>query len=382
MPATLVARRRLHALGFVLVLLAAIAISLSARIAPAKAAHAHFVGPAPTLATRHSNVNPFGQRLFGVAAGGALQNEAPATLSHDLADDRAAGSRWIRFDINWAQVQAAGPDSYDWTNIDRVVKGAEARGMSVLGTIVYTPSWARPAGTPADWGPKAAPYARFAAAAAQHLAAENVHALEIWNEPNSMGAWAPRPSAAGYTAILKAADTAIKRVAPHDTVITGGTSPASTTGGNIAPVQFLRGIYAHGGQGSFDAVGAHPYCWPDYPGATDDWSAWYQMYGTKTSMRSVMKSHGDGAKTIWATEFGAPTEGPRGTHVSDATQAKMVQSAYTLFASYRWAGPLFLYQGRDASSSTSSYYDSFGFINHNFTPKPAFHAYQRISAAL
>ncbi len=71
------------------------------------------------------------------------------------------------------------------------------------------------------------------------------------------------------------------------------------------------------------------------------------MYGTNPSLRSVMIDNGDAAKQIWATEFGAPTDGPAGSHVSEDTQAKMLSRAYSVWSKYDWAGPLFAYQGRD-----------------------------------
>jgi hypothetical protein len=106
------------------------------------------------------------------------------------------------------------------------------------------------------------------------------------------------------------------------------------------------------------------------------------MYGTKRSLRSLMISHGDGAKKIWATEFGAPTNGPTGTYVSKATQAKMVTRAYRLFASYRWAGPLFFYSSRDMGSSTQTQENFFGFLTQGFARKPSFTAYRRVSLSV
>ena len=106
-----------------------------------------------------SAANSFGSQMFGFSPGGAIQNEDATTLGRDLDVLQTAGSRWLRIDINWAQIQAGGPSSYNWTNIDRVVQGARSRGMNVLGVIVYTPSWARPAGTSATYGPDPATYA-------------------------------------------------------------------------------------------------------------------------------------------------------------------------------------------------------------------------------
>jgi hypothetical protein len=326
--------------------------------------------------------NTFGSSIFGIAAGGGLQGETRATLVRDVTEDRSAGSKWLRVDVNWAQIQAAGPSTYNWTALDAVVTQARARGMKVLGGILYTPSWARPAGTPASWAPDPAAYARFAATAVAHLGRLGVRTFEIWNEPNTANFWAPRPDPAAYTALLRAAYVAIKQANPAATVLTGGTAPAPNSASTISPVSFLSAVYAHGGRGFFDAVGHHPYCWPAYPGARTAWSAWYQMYGTHPSLRSVMIAHGDRAKRIWATEFGAPTGGPAGTYVSPVAQAHMVTRAYRLFAAYKWAGPLFFYQGRDAGQTATTIENFFGFLHHNFTPKPSFTAYARAAATL
>jgi hypothetical protein len=322
--------------------------------------------------------------LFGVAAGGALQSENSATLTADLNLDQSAGAKWLRVDINWAQIQNGGPTSYNWSAIDAVVTGAEARGMSVLGGILYTPYWARPSGKPATYAPDPALYARFVSAAVSHYAALGVHAYEIWNEPNSPAFWQPAPSPAAYAALLKAAYPAVKAADPSATVVTGGTAPAPSNGTSYSPVDFLQGVYANGGGGYFDAVGHHPYCSPAYPGDAKSWSAWYQMYGTSPSLRSVMVANGDADKKIWATEYGAPTGGPAGNVavVTPAVQADMLTKAYQLFASYSWAGPLFFYQGRDAGTDPNNLEDHYGFLNYDFSPKLAYSAYQAAAATL
>ena len=304
------------------------------------------------MVTDRSEAAVTGADGFGIAAGGALQNEDPATLARDLDAIRDLGSKWIRIDINWAQIQSGGPSSYNWDSIDRLVSEASARGIKVLGVIVYTPSWARPTGTDATFGPDPQKYAAFASAAVSHYSARGVHAYEVWNEPNTKAFWTPSPNINDYTRLLKAAYPAIKAADPQATVLNGGTAPAPTDGTNFQPVDFLKGIYANGGGNSFDVVSHHPYCWPASPGDAESWSAWYQMYGTNPSLRSVMSANGDGAKKIWATEFGAPTNGPSGSHVSEATQAAMMTKAYAEWRSYAWSGPMFAYQGRDLGTST------------------------------
>ncbi len=91
-------------------------------------------------------------------------------------------------------------------------------------------------------------------------------------------------------------------------------------------------------------------------------------------MRSVMQANGDGAKKIWGTEFGAPTNGPNG--VTEASQAQAITKAYALWKSYDWAGPLFTYQGRDYGTDPSNRENFFGLLRHDFSQKPAYAAYR------
>jgi polysaccharide biosynthesis protein PslG len=318
-----------------------------------------------------------GAAPVGFSVGGGFQNESSSDVRRDFDSMQTAGARWVRMDVNWAVIQAQGPSAYNWAPFDRVASDALAHGLSVLAVVEYTPAWARPAGTPAETPPtNLDDYARFAQTAAAHYAALGVHAFEIWNEPNISAFWRPKPDVARYTRMLTLASTAIRAVDPQAVIVTGGTAPAADDGTNIAPVTFLRGIYANGGKSSFAAVGHHPYCWPAQPGEPYAWSAWYVMYGTSPSLRSTMVANGDGAKKIWATEFGAPTNGPAGTFVSEDAQSRMVGTGISLFRSYDWAGPLFWYSGRDLGTSTSTRENFFGLLRYDYSQKPAFAAFK------
>jgi len=91
-------------------------------------------------------------------------------------------------------------------------------------------------------------YAAFVGALAQHFGTK-VAAYEIWNEEDSSGWWAGGPNPAAYTQLLKATYPAVKAADPSATVVLGGL-----TGNDF---EFLEGVYAAGGKGSFDAVGVH-----------------------------------------------------------------------------------------------------------------------------
>ena len=318
--------------------------------------------------------------MFGISSGGGLQYLSPAELAQNLDDYKALGAGWLRFDMAWSDIQSGGPSNYNWTRYDVVVDAANARGLQILAILSYTPAWARPAGSPDD--DKYAPsnpqdYANFAAAAVGRYAPKGVKHWEIWNEPNIIGFWKPQPDAVKYTALLKAAYTAIKQVDPSAMVITAGMSPA-TNGTNIAPITFLQTLYANGAKGFFDAVGHHPYCFPIMPSEFQSWSAWSQMSQTSPSLRSVMTDNGDQNKKIWATEFGAPTNGTT-PPITENQQAQMVTEAYNLIGTYAWAGPLFWYTYRDPGNDPSDREDWFGLVRLDYSRKPSYNAYQLAS---
>lgn len=317
---------------------------------------------------------------FGIAAGGMLQTESAALIDRDLEAVKTAGAGWLRVDVNWAQIQAAGHSAHDWAMTDAVINGARSRGLRVLAVLVYTPAWARAAHTPAAAPPAPDAFAAFATSAVDRYR-EAVTDWEVWNEPNTAAFWYPRPDAAQYARVLGAAAAAIRAVQPKATVLTGGLAPAATGDGKIAPVPFLQALYAAGGRPHFNAVAMHPYCWPAEPGAAEPWSAWWQTTGAQVSLRSVMVAQGDQHKPIWATEFGAPTGGPKGSFVSPTAQAEMITRAYRLWLAYAWAGPLFVYQGRDQGTDETSTENWFGLLSHDFTPKPAYRAYQEAATA-
>jgi hypothetical protein len=296
-----------------------------------------------------------------------------------------AGAHWIRLDINWASIQAGGPTSYNWTSFDRVISAARARNMDVLGTIAWTPGWAKPAGVTGGTPPaNLSDYANFAGVAAKHYAAMGVHAFEIWNEPNGTWGWGTKPDPARYTQMVKLAYTAIHANDPKATVLGGALSTqGSDDGTNYKPVTFLSLMYQNGVAGSFDALSTHPYTYPYYPSTTGNWSAWQMMSATSPSERSLMVQYGDGAKKIWATEYGAPTNGPAGGNfVTESQQAALVTEGYTTFGTYSWAGPMFWYAGQDYSTSTTTPENFFGLWRYDFTQKPSYAAYRKAALGL
>jgi polysaccharide biosynthesis protein PslG len=321
---------------------------------------------------------------FGLADGGNLETLSNAELARYLDEVEASGAKWLRVGLYWCVVQQRGPSSYLWAPFDNIVRQARARGINILGVLIYTPAWARPAGTSASHPPTDLnDYARYVGVAAAHFGALGVHAYEIWNEPNLSSFWSGGPDPARYTQLLKLAYPAIKRADPTATVVSAGLSPGggygTVTSTYMNPLTFLERMYANGAHRYMDAVGWHPYNFP-YGLRRAAWSAWSQMSETRPSARSIMRANGDGAKQIWPTEMGAPT-GSSSQAVSEAAQAQLVRDMYARLKTWSWAGPGFLYNFRDKGTNLADREQNFGLVRSNGARKPAYAAYRAAAAA-
>ena len=163
-------------------------------------------------------------------------------------------------------------------------------------------------------------------------------------------------------------------------VVTGGTAPSQTDQNDYSPEDFLKAIYAAGAAGSFDAVSAHPYTYPNSPADDLPLSAWGQL----DTMHATMAANGDGGKQIWVTEFGAPTNGPDevNDHVSEAQQATILSAAIAGWHAKSYAGPFFWYEYQDDGTSTDTSENFYGLVRADGSHKPAYDTWVTATAAL
>jgi len=297
-----------------------------------------------------------------------------ADVNRDLDTIQATGAKWVRLDFDWASAEPS-RGRYRWTYIDRVVERARARGLRILATPAYTPAWARPAGTSDKYAPAdPSAYAAFVKAAAERYAPLGVHHWEIWNEPNIEEFWQPLPNPGQYAAMLRASATAIRSVDPKSVIVSAGLAPAadSSDGKFVSPRTFLSKLYQAGARSSFDAVGIHPYAWPYGISAAGDWNQWYSLPKTY----DVMVANGDGAKKLWATEYGAPT-GTSSRAVTEDEQVRFVREAFDQWNTQPWAGPIFWYSLRDTGTDLADLGQNFGLMKEDFAPKPALASFRQ-----
>lgn len=283
-------------------------------------------------------------------------------LVNQLTNIRSLGVTDLRIVVPWIYIQPTSAATYDWSKMDNVINTARSMGFSMTASITMNPTWN---GTPLVGAPNPDTYATFAAAVAQRYS-NQIQAYEVWNEPNAVTFLAPT-SPTAYTAMLKAAYTAIKAVDPNATVIAGVLGAVTTVPGmSLAPQQFLAGMYAAGAEGFFDALSFHPYNYtlPFSAGAGVANSPLEQV----KALYALMAANGDGALKVWATEFGNPTS-PGG--ISQLQQAQMLRDFVTAWSKLPFAGPAFVYTANDLNSGYLLDENNFGLFTTSGIPKLA-----------
>lgn len=283
-------------------------------------------------------------------------------LVAQLSEIRSLGVTDLRIVVPWIYIQPLNSTSYNWSQMDNVINTAHAMGFSMTASITMNPSWD---GTPLVGAPNPGTYATFAAAVAQRYGSQ-ISAYEVWNEPNTIESLAPADPGA-YTAMLKAAYTAIKSVAPSATVIAGVLGAVATVPGlSLAPQQFLAGMYAAGAQGFFDALSFHPYNYtlPFSAGAGVANSPLEQVQ----ALYALMVANGDAAKQIWASEYGNATT-PGG--IDQTQQAQLLRDFVTAWSKLPFAGPAFVYTANDLNTGYLLDENNFGLFTTDGVPKLA-----------
>ena len=326
----------------------------------------------------------------GLAPGPGILWESDAELNADLDAIKNSGAKWVPIDVDWNSIQGDGPTSFRWDRgLDRAVLAARARGLNIMGMAAYAPPWARGSNCPPGEGhclpANADDYGRFVTAAAQRYGTNSSNALlrgtitnwQLWNEPNHQEFAMPKPNPDLYAAMVKSSYAGIKYADPAATVITGGTAPApnAADGTDYTPETWLRGLYARGAGGSFDAVGHHPYAFPTNPLEIHPWNAFTQTL----TLHAVMVANGDGNKKIWGTEMGGATGTDNGV-LTEAQQAQWVHDYYLgwiqMFGGF--TGPLVWMELKDSGTNVGFKWDNLGLLHHDRRPKPAYGAYQQV----
>lgn len=313
---------------------------------------------------------------IGIAEGDDFYLMSEADIERTLDAMQALGVQNVRIGIFWADIESE-EGVYKWANVDRMVDAATARGMGILGTILYTPRWAGATQPPEDteWAshPDPVKFGNFVTAVAEEYEGR-ISSYEIWNEPTTTIFWSPADPAA-YTEILKQGYAAIKAVDPSAVVIAGSAvaGPTYQDGSSLSPVDFLEGMYDAGAHGYFDAISYHPYLYtmPFSDGAHQVDQFDYPIEQLD-QMRALMVEHGDGDIKVWITEYGQPAGTVyQNVALTQEQQAAFIEDLLRTWQSVDGAGPVFVYQTRDTEADGTDPDAHFGLYDFAWNPKLA-----------
>jgi hypothetical protein len=128
----------------------------------------------------------------------------------------------------------------------------------------------------------------------------------------------------------------------------------------------------------FDGVAMHPYSGnraPDQP--NDPWG-----FVRIVDAHNALQSHGAGRKEFWITEVGWSTcpDDPDWCVSEDQQAANMERLAYLVRTQYTFVNAVFYYHFVGFERDPKDSEDFFGLVHADFTPKPGFHALQRITS--
>jgi hypothetical protein len=128
-------------------------------------------------------------------------------------------------------------------------------------------------------------------------------------------------------------------------------------------VTYLQQMYAAGAQGYFDAVAYHPYLYTKLFSTSSPYAS--APINQVQAMYALMVANGDGAKQIWATEYGQPS-----SVVSEQSQADYINNFLTTWRTLPYAGPAFIDTIRDTGTANTSS-STLGVYHTDWTPKLA-----------
>lgn len=293
----------------------------------------------------------------------------------------------LRIPIAWSQVERQSGE-FDFAELDPIVSAAADAGVRVLPFIYGTPAWLAgdPARPPLSRGAEAA-WTRFLRTLAHRYGPGGelwdggakqlpIRSWQIWNEPNFLLFWRPRPSPSGYARLLRISARAIRGIDRGAQIVAAGLAPVE---GGMLPWTFLRRLYSVPGvRGSFDVAAVHPYS------ATLGGMV-YQV----RKARQAMSAAGDGGKPLLVSELGVASASrlPTGFAWGLKGQAAFLRRAYRLLlgARERWhiAGvDWYAWRDMPASDPHCVFCEHAGLFGTDGEPKPAWRALRHVAAAV
>jgi hypothetical protein len=310
---------------------------------------------------------------------------------------------WVKVQVSW-KMHEPEPGRYDqvlFRELDQLIAGAAANGISVLLSVTKAPEWSRPTAELDGPPTERALFAAFMGYLASRYQGR-VAAYELWNEPNLRREWNGFPlSAADFVSLVRAGATGVEAADPLAIIISGAPAPTGIHDhvNAIDDRVYLSQMVEAGVTDIVDAIGAHPYGWANPPDASarspdpttpshNDHPSFF-FRDTLWDYFTILNQADRSEKEIWVTEFGwgsfdgmgvsPPTGAEFMAAVSEWQQATYTLRAYELAHTWRWMGPLFLWNLNFGPLLGTGYSESgYSLLRPDGSPRPAYLALRAV----
>jgi hypothetical protein len=352
----------------------------------------------------------------------------PAVRSLWLGRASQAGAGMVLLGAGWASIAPANPPAgfdpgdpadpaYSWETLDAAVRDATAHGFRVMILVTRAPPWAEGPNTPdkirpGAWKPDPAALGDFSTAIASRYsgrfvdpanpgagALPRVRLWQLWAEPNLGVNLAPQYEAGKrlgpehYRLMLDSFYTAIKAIAPSNTVVTGGLAPYGDPPGGerTRPLAFYRDLLCLRDRKKlrrsscpqkprFDVLAHHPITLRGGPGQSaihPDDAGSADLGEVKKVLRAAERARTikpRGRHPLWATEFWWASNPPvvEEPAPNPQKQARRIEESLYLY----WKGGArvaIMLQIRDGEAYFTG---GSGLYFKDGTPKPALTAFR------
>lgn len=281
-----------------------------------------------------------------------------------------AGVGWVRLDFLWEDIEPRQGD-FAFAKYDRLVSLLKKQGIQILGILHYSANWASACG---EWNCPPKDNQLFVNYAQKVIGRykNDVKYWELWNEPDSVTYWKQQDSLKSYCVLLKEVYLAAKKIDPDCKILNGGLANGLSS---------INHLYDNGAREYFDILNIHFFQNPLHG---------KNMIKSVTSFSKlaykIMARNGDQDKKIWITEIGCPGVKPGlkvenwwlGKNPSEVQQAVWVRQVYQELLKDDHVEKIFWAFFRDTKKHWDNGVDYFGLVRWNYTPKPAFKAYQKV----
>jgi hypothetical protein len=293
-------------------------------------------------------------------------------LDNAMALMQQAGVGWVRMDFLWEDIEPERGD-FNFAKYDLIVETARRHNINILGILDYTAYWASPSRA---WNSPSQDNSLFVNYASRVIERykDRVKYWELWNEPDSNVYWQPQDGLKNYCVLLKEVYLAAKSIDPECKILNGGLA------NGLASVNKL---YDNGAKDYFDILNIHIFENPLNPGSIKAVTACPRL------AYKIMRRNGDGDKKIWISEIGCPGV-KRGSGVknwwmgknpTERQQADWLKKVFSELLKDERAEKVFWAFFRDCDKHWDNGVDHFGIVRWDFSRKPAFKAFQKVSTS-